>query len=286
MEELFISREDALADPGRVNDLIKSLTGSDQTLPVMPDVPGDLVQLSGGLFWNGKKYSTARVKELTGTDEEALARAMKSNNGFHFMDTLLQRGTTHIGDLPATPELLSSMLLGDRDELLIQIRVATYGDEFELEGWTCPHCGGQSDLKFSLATSIERIPLGPQQDGEPSFEIGLRRGATALVRFPTGADQQACSDPNWTATERNSEMLRRCVKVITRADGSSIHVQAFPGAIAEMNIPDRRRIVDAITEQQPGPRYNFIEFVHGECQKEVTLALSMLDLFRDLFLGF
>ena len=285
MEYTEIKREEALADPARVNDLIAQLTGSDQ-IPVIADAPGDLITLPGGLFYNGKKCKTAQVKELTGADEEALSKAIAANNGFHFMDTLLTRGVTHVGDMPATPDMLQQMLLGDRDELLIHIRTATYGEYFELEGWTCPHCGQQSDLKFSLANDIERIPLEESDHGEPSFEIELRRGAKALVRFPTGADQKACSDPKWTATERNSEMLRRCVKSITRTDGTVIHVQAFPGAIAEMNIPDRRKIVDAIGEKSPGPRYTLINFTHAECQKDVGLALSMLDLFRDLLLGF
>jgi hypothetical protein len=287
MDEQIITREEALADPTRVNDLIAQLTGS-QDIPVIADAPGDLITLPGGLHYNGQVYTTAKVKELTGSDEEALSKAIAANNGFHFMDTLLTRGVTHVGDIPATSDMLQQMLLGDRDELLIQIRVATYGEYFELEGWTCPHCGQQSDLKFSLANDIERIPLPFEatEYGEPAFEIELRRGAKALVRFPTGADQKACSDPKWTATERNSEMLRRCVKSITRTDGSVIHVQAFPGAIAEMNIPDRRKIVDAIGEKSPGPRYTLVNFTHAECQKDVGLALSMLDLFRDLLLGF
>lgn len=277
MEYTEISREEALADPGKVNALIEQVLGTSQ-VPLMPDAPGDLITLSTG------KYAT--VKELTGSDEEALSKAMASNNTFHFMDTLLGRGVVTIDGMPATAEALGNLLLGDRDELLIQIRIATYGDEFTLEGWTCPHCNSQSDLTFSLAHSIERVPLIPSDFGEPAFEIDLRRGAKALVRYPTGIDQKACANTNWTSTERNSEMLRRCVKMITRSDGSSIHVQAFPGAIAEMNIPDRRRIIEAINENQPGPRYNLISFVHDECQKEVMLALSMLDLFRDLLLGF
>jgi hypothetical protein len=272
----FISREEALADPGRVNDLIAKLTGSDQ-LPVIADAPNDFVTLPSG--------KQATVRELTGADEEALARAMKSNNAFHFIDTLLQRGTETISGYPATPESIGRLLLGDRDELLIQIRVATYGGDFELDGWSCPHCGGQTDIKFSLANDIERVLSFEESGGEPGFDISLRRGAVASVRFPTGEDQLACSDPKWTSTERNSEMLRRCVKSITKADGQVIQVQAFPSAIAAMNIPDRRAIVDAIFDKQPGPRYTNIQFVHGECQKEVTLALSMIDLFRDLLVG-
>lgn len=257
-----------------VNDLIAKLTGGEQ-LPVIADTPGDLITLSTGVH--------ATVKELTGSDEEALSKALKANNGFHFMDTLLSRGVTSVDGKPATPDVLKNMLLGDRDELLIQIRCATYGEDYELDGWTCPHCGGISDLRFNLVRDIERIPLDAFE-GEPGFEIGMRRGAKALVRFPSGADQLACANLE-TVSERNSEMLRRCVKVITRSDGSTIHVQAFPGAIAEMNIPDRRRIVEAIAEKQPGPRYNIIEFNHAECQKDVKLALSMLDLFRELILG-
>lgn len=279
MEYTEISREEALANPQAVNDLIAQVIGTSQ-VPVMPDAPGDLVTLSTGAH--------ATVKELTGADEEALSKAMASNNTFHFMDTLLTRGVLTVDGAPATPEVLGNLLLGDRDELLIQIRVATYGDEFVLEGWQCPNCGSESDLSFSLAHSIDRVPLelSSLEYGEPCFEIELRRGAKALVRYPTGFDQKACANVNWTPTERNSEMLRRCVKMITRADGSSIHVQAFPGAIAEMNIPDRRKIIEAINEKQPGPRYNVISFIHNECQKEVKLALSMLDLFRDLLLGF
>lgn len=282
--DTFISREDALADPGKINDLIAKLTGSDQ-LPVIADAPSDFVTLPAGLVYNGVQHRTATVRELTGSDEEALARAIKSNNSFHFIDTLLQRGVSTIGNVPATPDMLGKLLLGDRDELLIAIRSATYGDEFSLDGWACPHCGGQTDIKFSLVNDIERVPL-EAWDGEPTFTINLRRGAVATVRFPTGEDQVACSDPKWTATERNSEMLRRCVKTITKSDGHVINVQAWPSAIAEMNIPDRRKIIDAITEHQPGPRYMDIQFVHAECQKEVTLALSMLDLFRDLLFGF
>lgn len=273
-----ISREEALADPGRINDIIAQVTGSVQ-LPVIPDASGDLVTLLDG--------RTATVKELNGADEEALARAMKSNNTFHFIDTLLQRGVTTIAGRTPTPDMLGKLMLGDRDELLLAIRCATYGDEFSLDGWVCPYCGGQTDITFSLASSIERIPLDftVSDKGEPVFEHALRRGAVASVRFPNGDDMLACSDPKWTATERNSEMLRRCVKSITKENGQVINVQAWPSAIAEMNIPDRRAIIEAIGEKSPGPRYTAIQFVHGECQKEVTLALSILDLFRDLLLG-
>jgi hypothetical protein len=52
-----------------------------------------------------------------------------------------------------------------------------------------------------------------------------------------------------------------------------------------MAISDRRAVINAIYEQQPGPRFSLIEFKHAECQKDVKLALSMVDLFRELLVG-
>jgi hypothetical protein len=276
------SREQALADPEAVNAAITAALGGPQ-LPIIDDAPSDLVNLPGGLVYSGKMIKTAIVRELNGSDEEALSRAIKSNNGFHFIDTLLSRGTVAIGDYPATPDILASMLLGDRDELLMAIRIATYGADFAMDEWTCPNCEAKTDLRFPL-DAIDRVHLS-DTSAEPTITVALKKNATALVRFPNGEDQKAISDPTWTTTERNSELLRRCVKSITQADGNVIHVAAFPSAISNMSIPDRRAISAAMYDQAPGPRFQEISFVHEECQKEVKLALSPVDMFRELILG-
>jgi hypothetical protein len=276
------SREEALADPEAVNAAISAALGAPQ-LPVIDDAPSDLVTLPGGLAYGGKVIKTAIVRELNGSDEEALSRAIKSNNGFHFIDTLLSRGTVSVGNYPATPDILAAMLLGDRDELLMAIRIATYGPDFELDEWVCPSCEAKTDLRFPL-DAIDRVSL-PGMSAEPVITVPLKRGATATVRFPNGEDQKAMSDPSWTATERSSELLRRCVKTISSADGNVTHVAAFPSAVSGMSIPDRRTILAAVYDQAPGPRFQEISFVHEECQKEVKLALSPVDMFRELIIG-
>jgi hypothetical protein len=45
---------------------------------------------------------------------------------------------------------------------------------------------------------------------------------------------------------------------------------------------DRKRILDAIENKQPGPQYNEVKFTHDSCGKEVPLFISAGDLFQGL----
>src|ERR1700722_14037906 len=108
--------------------------------PVPPT--SDLVELPGGLDNGTDVIRTVRFKELTGADEEALARASVSLYPFHFVNTLIECGVVNLGDEPKSrnKELLKQILVGDRDAIILGIRRATYGDEIELTNWVCPNC--------------------------------------------------------------------------------------------------------------------------------------------------
>lgn len=278
------TREEALASPGKTNadvDAILSGAGVNDA-PEVEAPPADLVKLPGGLVQGGKVRKSAVVRELNGSDEEALSRALQSGSVFHFMDVLIERGTVSVGDLQATPEILKSLLIGDRDELALAIRIATYGDEMSIERWTCPACQKMSDISFSLAEDVERKTL-KAEDGV--FEVSLRKGATAKVRLPNGADQDALfEDDDWTTAQRNTILISRCVLSYTDPDGQEFNMAAFPSMSLNFSIPDRQKIIREISERQPGPRYNEIGFTHQECKNEVVLALGVRDLFRDLIL--
>jgi hypothetical protein len=281
MEQQWVTREELLADPGMANSLSQQALGT-PVMPVIDDVPDDLVELPGGLIHGGQVIRKATIKELDGSDEEALSRAIKSNDPRHFLDTLINRGCVAVGHLPATPDLLNQLYIGDRNEIAIAIRNATYGDEFKLDSWTCPYCNGQSDISFNLKTDLERTRLtDPGKDG--MVEVKLRKGGTAVARFPNGYDEAAfMSDANWSKAEINSEMLRRCVHTLTDAKGVTIRVQEQPSFITKLNIPDRAKIVNAIIENQPGPKFTVIEFEHEECKNRVSFALGLGDLFLEL----
>jgi hypothetical protein len=278
------TRADALANPGETNAQVAAVLNDAgvNTPPEITEAPDDLVRLPGGLVRDGKVTKTAVVRELTGSDEEALSRALRSGSLFRFMDVLVERGTESVGDLPATKELLKQLLVGDRDELAIAIRIATYGEAMEVERWKCPACGSLSDIAFSLKDDIERV-ASDDLSRDLTFEVELRKGAKAVVRLPNGKDQDALyEDEDWTSAERNTKLLSLCVQTYTDPKGQSFNIRAFPSVVLSLSIPDRQTILREISERQPGPRYNEIKFKHEECQTEVILALGIGDLFRDL----
>lgn len=277
------TREQALADPAQTNaDITSVLAQAGMAPPSPPPLPGDTVTLPGGLVRDGRVRRQAVIRELTGADEEALSRAWQSGSLFRFMDVLIECGTVMIGDLPATPEVLKGLLLGDRDELALAVRAATYGDEMSIDGWQCPACGGLSDISFSLSQDVERARLDDPAAGV-TFEVPLRKGGTALARLATGADQEdVYSDETWTPAQRNTRLLSRCVLALTSEQGAKTSVAAFPSAARDLASADRHAILRQLGERQPGPRYNKISFTHDGCKNEVTLALGITDLFRDL----
>lgn len=278
------SREDALANPAETNAEVDTLltNAGPSGAPEIPDAPDDLVKLPGGLVRNGNAIRIATVRELNGSDEEALSRALASGSPFHFMDTLIERGTVKVGDQSATRELLKTLLIGDRDALALGIRIATYGDMMDIERWVCPVCQKLSDISFSLKEDIEYATLkNPVED--VVFEMQLRKGGSARVRLPNGNDQAAIfENEDWTTAQRNTILLSKCVLTYTDPQGQEFNMAAFPSMSLKLSTPDRQKIITEIYKRQPRPKYNEVKFTHDECGNEVVLALGITDLFRDL----
>lgn len=285
------TREEALADPARANADINAILAGTNDAPEVPQPPDDLVTLPGGLVRGGKVYKTAVVRELDGSDEEALARALRTwvtpgqplhpRALLHFIDTLVSRGTVSVGDLQAGPDVLKSMLIGDRDELALAVRCATYGNDMVIEQWTCPYCQKMTDISFSLKDDVERTVL-KDPASETVFDIPLKKSAKARVRLPNGEDQDALyADESWTTAQRNTILISRCVLSYTDPAGQEFNMAAFPSMSLKLSIPDRQEIIRQVSERQPRPKYNEIKFEH-ECGNEVVLALGIRDLFRDL----
>src|ERR1700691_2436099 len=80
-----MERVNPLDNPEKANaEIAALLEGSKSELPTISFPADDLVNLPGGLIKDGKIIRTALVRELNGSDEEALARASQSGNPFHF----------------------------------------------------------------------------------------------------------------------------------------------------------------------------------------------------------
>lgn len=262
-----------------IDALLKS-TVSDYPIPDVP--PDDLVHLPGGFHEGDQVIRDVVVRELTGEDEEALARAIQSTNVFHYIDTLLERGTVSIGHIKSPDEVkrgLKGLLAGDRDAIILGIRRATYGDEIHLPKWICPNCGDEADINMT----IDDIPVRELEDySETTFTVKLRKGRSARVRLATGYDQAAVFENlKLTQAERDTILLSRCVLTLAYEDGSERTLAGFPSLARGMAMPDRRAIVRELAERQPGPRFGEIKHTHGTCGSEVNIAVDIGTLFLD-----
>jgi hypothetical protein len=241
------------------------------------DPPRDCsVQLEQGIQHDGQWYRTAEVRELTGEDEEALARL--GGNWHKILDTLILRGVRTVGDQFMSRQVCDELLMGDREALVLAVRRATFGDHVEFERLPCRHCGEAVDLSLAL----DDVPVVHLEDPERTeYAVALRKGAVAHVRLPNGRDQNAVVGlQGATVAQQNSEMLKRCLLRVDYPNKDS--VKGSLSAVRAMSMADRQTILEFITATQPGPRFADVSFVHEGCGQEVPLPLNLAILFRGL----
>jgi len=225
------------------------------------------------------KYE-AEVQELNGMHEEQISKARQSGRMDKFYNAILECGTVSVGDMPATKDLLSALLIGDADYLLREIRRATYGDEIEFNDLTCPNCNEQ----YNLSLTLDDIPVRTlRNSSDRAFKVALRKKRTAMVRLPTGSDRDAISTSlDLNPAEQNTLLLSRCVISITDSDGETNMVSNQSSPVRALSIPDRHKLLSEITDRQPGPQFDDITYTHDECGQEVHFALPIGDLFLGL----
>jgi hypothetical protein len=265
-------------DTADLNSLTKKVLQSMNPAPVIDDLPDTFVKLPAGLVTAKQVIQEAEVQELNGEHEERLAKSRTSNNPAKYVTTLLQCGTVAIGDKPATPEILDSLIQGDLDMLILGIRRATFGDEFEVFEVECPGCGELSDLTMNL----KDIPVRELEDPETrEFLVGLRKGRQAKVQFPTGAVQNTIFKTQLTVPEMNSLTLAECVISFIEANGTETMSNGLTD-VKRMSVPDRNAVQEFIYNNQPGPRYDEVKAVCPSCEGEVPVPLNVGILFREL----
>lgn len=289
MSDGFIS---PLDNPEAANAQLSAMlhTPDTENLPVIDLPADDTVRLPGGLVQH--KYghepvilaTEATVRELNGADEEAIYKARRKSP-LRLMATILSCGTERLGEHHTNSGLLKDLLIGDRDALILGIRRATYGDEVEYGQVMCAGCEELLDIKVTL----DDIPVKRLSDpvSDTRFQVPLWKGGFAKVRLPNGHDQEAVAEagetnPAITDSEVNSVMLSRCVLSVVDKSGEETVTSNNLAAVNRLGLKDRKSILSAITDRQPGPRYDEVKFTHESCGKETALFLTVADLFREL----
>jgi len=261
-----------------MNALTKKVLQSLNPTPVIEELPDTYVKLCAGIIVDSKVVLEAEVQELNGEHEEKIEKARITNNPAKYINTILQCGIVSIGDTPATPSVLDSLLQGDLDVLMLGIRKATFGDTFEVFNVECPHCGEHNDMEMNLSS----IPVKSLDNPEiRDFLVPLKKGRQARVQFPNGAVQTEIYKTVMTVPEMNHITLAACILSFVEADGTEIPCNGL-AHVKKMGIQDRNTVEKFIFNNQPGPRYDQVVAPCHSCEGEVLVPLNVGILFREL----
>jgi len=215
----------------------------------------------------GEFIATAEVRELNGADEEAVARVNDLSKGLML---ILERAVTKLGDKKPDKDILDALLAGDRELLLLAIRKQTFGSEVTIQGAFCEECPDEMTLTIDLDKDVKMKKL----EGSSAFDVACNIGSVK-VHLPTGNTQkQLVNSGSKTAPELDSIVLKSCVLEI---NGQAV---LDPNAILKLSVKDRRTILTAISERNPGPQLSSIKKDCPNCGREVPLPLTLADLFQ------
>jgi hypothetical protein len=265
------------ADAQEASALFAQITAP--SAPTIQAPEDDVVHLPGGLVRDGRTYTQIKVRELTGADEEEIAKALP-HGPVRLASVMLNRGIAEIGGEPATRSSIDALLLGDRDAALLGIRRVTFGADIEVPNVRC-----RCEEVFDVTLTVQDIRYKRlERPEDATFEVPLRKGGHAVVRLATGEDQQAAFERvDLTASERNTILLSRCVQTLVDRHGGTHEVRRQIDMVRDrLGIADRARILREMTDRQPGPLLDEVMVTHETCGNEISVGLGMMDLFQGL----
>ena len=150
------------------------------------------------------------------------------------------------------------LIAGDRNALMIAIRVTGYGPEYKAD-ITCPACSHRQQYEFNLGNlAINTLDLEPVVPGENRFSYTLPvTNKKVEFKFLTGADEEEMS----TAAEKMRQILpdqevtnnvtRNLERSILSIDGITDNVK-ISSFVKKMPARDSRKLRQYIQDNEPG----------------------------------
>jgi hypothetical protein len=263
--------EKIIDDPNLVAKLAAQVnaeqpTEAKQVKTTAPKV-SNIVNLPGGLLTANGVVKDVEVRELTGADEEAIAKAIDAGKALH---TILKRGLVSIGSETLSEQLVDTLLSGDRDAILLGIYKITFGTEVLYEQM-CTNCGTVIVGAVDLDKDVEVRELDSAYDR--SFTIDTKIGLVS-VSLPNGVTQRKLVEANTASVAENVTLiLSGCIQSVNNEP-------ALPTTALSLGIADRQKIISEIYSKTPGPRLGEVTKVCEACDTEHSVPLSLAALFR------
>lgn len=153
------------------------------------ELPSEVVPLpSRGLAYEpGHPFAnvdTVEIKGMTAREEDILTSRAFLKKGTVITELI----RSCLVDRRVDP---ASLLAGDRNALVVAIRITGYGPEYEAEV-DCTACGERTPAVFDLGQlPLRQLELRPVEDGRNLFAFMLPRSEKKVCfRFLTGKDEQ------------------------------------------------------------------------------------------------
>jgi hypothetical protein len=245
-------------------------------VPIIADAPDVMLVLPRGLHHKGAWQREVMVRELTGVDEEALA---KVPDQLAFFSSVIALGVESLGEMPlgAMPlaerkHHLGELLLGEREQLFVKIAQVTFGNSKEL-GFNCTRCQTEQEVTLLLDTDFK--PKEVEGVDVVLHQYTSTKGDVLDYRAAIGADQEeAVAKKGTTQAEQNTIMISRCV---TKRNGEII-VDPLKFS-RNLSIKDRQVLLKLLVDLQPSIDLE-LKTLCVACGGEQTIALGWGDIFR------
>jgi hypothetical protein len=241
------------------------------------EVPVDIAPLpSQGLVYppasplHGKE--SVSIKAMTAKEEDILMSRAYSKQG----TTITELIKSCVLERNIDP---NEMLSGDRQALLVAIRITGYGADYKVEV-DCPACTKREAHEFDLSKlEIQRLEISPVQPGINQFETTLPVTKQKVTfKFMTGQDEQELS----TLLDRRKKLLGESAEspVTTRLSYQTLSVanvtdkNKISTFISNMPAKDSLYLREYIRKHEPGLSMK-TEYHCSSCGADSEVSLPM-----------
>ena len=244
-------------------------------------IEGDIFNLLAGYRdENGTVHKEFEIVEMTGAEEEAIAKPEIRTNGAKVVRTILEKCCIRIGTLTRRElglakwrEIIQNLHVGDQDYMMLMIRKQSIGEEVEASH-DCPKCKTKLITTVGL-DELEIMPFKGQE--EINFELpkGYRDKKGEIhkigkIRLPKGLDREVL-DPiaRKNIGEATTLMLTRCVESF---EGVNVNNDVIRG----LSIKDREYLAGLLKDNIFGVKFE-IDIICDTCGTEFKASLNMLN---------
>ena len=189
------------------------------------------ITLPHGLRDGRRRRSEAELRLPTGADEAYMHSAGHRSRAEQ-VTGLLARCVVRVEDVEADDTVVRRLTVGDREALLLALRALAFGDDLACVV-DCPACGERMDLDLRISDLL----VAPYEEGPEERTIAFEHVGTplrAVVRLPTGADQEAAA--RRAGIEAGvTELVSRCVLSVDGTVPPDVLADSISGPLAVLD---------------------------------------------------